>query len=659
MKLLLLFLFYFYISSSLFAFENLHLKLKIAELTFSQQYFKNIKLECKNLKYTTDQLITCPNAYLHINSEFIDKPTIKLSFSYHLKTQQLKFNLEQLAIADGQLDVQAQSIKNHWQAKFNIKNIEIKQLLNIIQKFIDLPSDLTLAGRSNFTIKLSGENNNLHKITIDGKSNRFNFSHANQSNIGENLALRLNLNTRLQEYNKFKIQGLIRLNNGEIYINPIYVNINKQPLKMLINLTWQPKKLNIHNLHLTQNNILDLQSKANLKLEDEFAIETLSLRLKQTHIKGLYDNYIQGMLEEDSIFNQLKLQGKIKAQLNWQSNNKRHALVKLYNINLQDQKKRFGINKLHGKIQWHSNSQGYASHVHWSNAYIASSIKLGRSQLRASLVKNKIKLLAPFYQPIFDGAIKIQQFRLNNIGMENMNGQLRGEIKPISLSKISTALDGPKLNGNISGKIPWLNYRNQTINIGGRLKMRIFDGQIVAHHLSIKNPLNNIPELKANININKLNLKTLTNITEFGEIQGQLSGYVRKLHLINWQPVSFDAHLANPPDDTIRHRISQKAIQNLSNLSGNLAVNIFSNSILKVFENFYYQRLGLGCRLRKGICHMSGVGAAPKGYYIVKGGRLPRIDVIGYNKSVDWNQLLSRLKSISNTSDPKITLKPN
>ncbi|WP_069472240.1 hypothetical protein [Candidatus Marithrix sp. Canyon 246] len=609
MKLLLLFLFYFYLNTSLFAFENLHLKFKIAELNVSQQDFKNIKLECKNLQYTT-QLINCSNGYLHISSDLIDKPIIKLSFSYHLKTQQLKFNIEQLAIADGKINIQVKSINNNWQTKLNIHNIELTQLLNIIKKFIDLPSDFTMAGRSNLTI---------------------------------------NLNTKLQQGNKVKIQGLIRLNKGEIYIDPIYLNINKQPLNMAIDLSLQPKKLNIHNLHLTQKNILDLQTNAYFKLEDKFAIERLSIKLKPTYIKKLYDNYIQAMLEEDSIFNQLKLQGMIKAQLNWQSN-KRHALIKLYNINVEDQKKRFGINKLHGKLQWHSNSQGYASHLHWSNAYIASSIKLGRSQLRASLIKNKIKLLAPFYQPIFDGAIKIQQFHLNNIGMENMNGQLRGEIKPISLSKISTALDIPKLNGNISGKIPWLNYRNQAINIGGRLKMRIFDGEIIAHHLSINNLLNNIPELKANIKINKLNLKTLTNITEFGEIQGQLSGYVRKLHLIDWQPVSFDAHFANPLDDAIRHRISQKAIQNLSNLSGNLAVNIFSNSILKVFENFYYKRLGWGCRLRKGICHMSGVGATKKGYYIVQGGRLPRLDVIGYNKSVDWNQLLNRIKSISNTS---------
>ncbi len=657
MKLLLLFLCYFYINTSLFAFENLHLKFKIAELNFSQQNFKNIKLECKNLQYTT-QLISCPNGYLHISSDLIDKPTIKLSFSYHLKTQQLKFNVEQLAIADGEVNIQAQSTNNNWQAKLNIHNIEFHQLLNIIRKFIDLPSDLTIAGRSTFAIKATGDNNNLHNIVINATTNRFNFSHAEQSNIGENIAIKLNLNTKLQQGKKFKIQGIIRLNKGEIYIDPIYLNINKQPLNMAINLTWQPKKLKIHNLHLIQNNVLDLQSNANLKLKDKFAIETLSLRLKQTSIKKLYDNYIQGMLEEDSIFNQLKLQGKIKAQLNWQPN-KRYALVKLYNIYLEDQKKRFGINKLHGKIQWHSNSQRYASHLYWSNAYIASSIKLGGSQLRASLVKNNIKLLAPFYQPIFDGAIQIQQFRLNNIGMENMNGQLRGAIKPISLSKISTALDIPKLNGNISGKIPWLNYGNQTIKIGGRLKMRIFDGEIVANDLTIKNLLNNIPELKTNIKINKLNLKTLTNITDFGEIQGQLSGYVRKLHLINWQAVSFDAHLANPLDDAIRHRISQKAIQNLSNLSGNLAVNIFSNSILKVFENFYYKRLGWGCRLRKGICYMNGVGKARKGYYIVKGGRLPRIDVIGYNKSVDWNQLLNRLKSISNTSVPKITLKPN
>jgi hypothetical protein len=46
-----------------------------------------------------------------------------------------------------------------------------------------------------------------------------------------------------------------------------------------------------------------------------------------------------------------------------------------------------------------------------------------------------------------------------------------------------------------------------------------------------------------------------------------------------------------------------------------------------------------------------GVQAAKQGYYIIKGGGIPRIDVIGYNSQVDWNILMKRLARMSITDE--------
>lgn len=43
---------------------------------------------------------------------------------------------------------------------------------------------------------------------------------------------------------------------------------------------------------------------------------------------------------------------------------------------------------------------------------------------------------------------------------------------------------------------------------------------------------------------------------------------------------------------------------------------------------------------------MRGTGAASNGYYIIKGSLLPRIDIIGYEKSVNWNVLISRIQTV-------------
>jgi hypothetical protein len=124
--------------------------------------------------------------------------------------------------------------------------------------------------------------------------------------------------------------------------------------------------------------------------------------------------------------------------------------------------------------------------------------------------------------------------------------------------------------------------------------------------------------------------------------------------MVNWQPIAFNALFITPKNDDSTHLISQKAVNNLTSLGGNGAINALSRGVLSFFENFSYERLGWGCRLENGVCEMRGVEDAPNGYYIVKGGGLPRIDVIGYNKRVNWNELLNRLKAVTKLEKPII-----
>ena len=44
---------------------------------------------------------------------------------------------------------------------------------------------------------------------------------------------------------------------------------------------------------------------------------------------------------------------------------------------------------------------------------------------------------------------------------------------------------------------------------------------------------------------------------------------------------------------------------------------------------------------------MDGIERAPQGYVIVKGGGVPAISVIGYNHSVNWRELVERLKRVT------------
>jgi hypothetical protein len=112
--------------------------------------------------------------------------------------------------------------------------------------------------------------------------------------------------------------------------------------------------------------------------------------------------------------------------------------------------------------------------------------------------------------------------------------------------------------------------------------------------------------------------------------------------------VAFDAAFATPLEDRSRHRISQKAVDNISSIGGGGVGGALSRSFLRIFEDFPYARLGIRCRLANGTCDMGGVEAAPTGYYIVRGRLLPpRLDVIGYADRVNWNSLVAQLVAVT------------
>jgi len=87
-------------------------------------------------------------------------------------------------------------------------------------------------------------------------------------------------------------------------------------------------------------------------------------------------------------------------------------------------------------------------------------------------------------------------------------------------------------------------------------------------------------------------------------------------------------------------------VENITALGGSGAGAALQRSFLRIFESFGYERIGLGCELHNEICTMSGVDGEGEIYTIVQGGGIPAITVMGYNRKVDWTELLSRLERV-------------
>ena len=101
-----------------------------------------------------------------------------------------------------------------------------------------------------------------------------------------------------------------------------------------------------------------------------------------------------------------------------------------------------------------------------------------------------------------------------------------------------------------------------------------------------------------------MNLLALTEVFGFGEITGALDGSIRQLRLVDWSAQSFNAELHTDPTWKGRQRISQRAVQDLSNVGGGTGGlgDSLQAQALKLFDDFGYRQIGISCRLAEEVC---------------------------------------------------------
>ena len=249
--------------------------------------------------------------------------------------------------------------------------------------------------------------------------------------------------------------------------------------------------------------------------------------------------------------------------------------------------------------------------------------------------------------PVLDGALVLDGLSLSR-GQSGWQGSGSVVIEPVSMPALTAALELPPMSGVLSASLPGLRVSPGEIALDGALVISVFDGYLHATGLRLREPFGVASHLSADIQARHIDLAQLTETFSFGSITGFVDADVRGLELARWRPVGFDARIVSSPGDYGR-RISQRAVENIGALGGAGAMAAIQRSLLRVFDTFGYSELGLHCRLARGVCLMDGIegGArADGGFVIVRGGGVPALDVIGYNRRVDWDELVNRLQRV-------------
>jgi len=343
--------------------------------------------------------------------------------------------------------------------------------------------------------------------------------------------------------------------------------------------------------------------------------------------------------------------GRVTVSVDRSSGRDRSIRVDVHDANLADGDDRVSIDHLFAGAQWGDETPGLEISAEWSEASLYR-VPLGPSRLAlGSTGRDALILEEPARIPILDGALIVEELVWHLGSSSQRDLAMAARLEPVDLAELSQRFGWPSMGGRIAGRFPGLRFASETVSFDGGLDLQLFDGTARIESLSIERPFGNDPALSADVRFDALDLDLLTRAFEIGRMQGLLSGSIGELRLLSWQPVSFDAWFETLTESPQRE-ISQRAVDSLSSLSGGGGAAV-SGILMRWFESFPYRKLGLGCRLSANVCSMRGLRETGEGGYLILEGRaIPRLDIVGYQRRVDWPRLVGQLRAAVESSGP-------
>jgi hypothetical protein len=581
--------------------------------------WRQVKLSCPETVLTTER-ISCARGVAELGGKF------PIAFSYVIPRRELLVEFkpanDETWRASGHFGKGAPAILD--------VRIEGGRLERIAQ-WLPTGAVALKGGRVNGAFAMKGDTVTVG-LDVDGIS----FSDAPGLHAGEKLAARIDV-TASGKADSWRWNAVLTWRAGEVFWQPFFAAAKNQRLSMQATTGGGVTRVNGGRLELPAVGTVEFKAEWN---HAKGTLAALEAQASKVSVAALYADVLKPLLEGTAL-SDLRADGRASFSIRMSGLDPSVVDMTLERVSFEDRQRRFAIFGLNGRIPWRRDESS-TGELTLEGAELQ---KLPLGAMRVPLqMKGTRVAINRLRVPVLDGAVVLRDFA-TIMARDGWRWRFSGEIEPISMMQLSQAVGWPVMHGVMGGTIPELRYRRHALSMDGALALRVFDGTVWVTNLQLIEPFGRAPRLHGDLEMTNLDLELLTRAFDFGTITGRIDAHVKGLQLVGWEPVRFDARLMSSPGNYPR-KISQRAVENISSLGGAGAAAAIQRSFLRFFEQFGYDRLGLSCRLENGICEMDGIERAPQGYVIVKGGGIPAISVIGYNRAVDWRELVDRLKRI-------------
>lgn len=464
---------------------------------------------------------------------------------------------------------------------------------------------------------------------------------------------------------------------GELLFGSAYVALPASPVGFVIDAVGDATGWRLPTIEWRDGGALRADGSA--AFASDGALRALDLRLDSRDATPLTARYLSGWLSAFGL-SDLALDGGLQARLRLDQSGLRGIDARLTTLDVRDGGEVFRFDDLDGDLRFSADAP-LDSDLRWAGGRLYG-LDFGAAEVPLRSADGVIAFRAPVSFSAVGGRMRFDRFELRpRAGEQGLQSRFGLTLEEMDLGKLSQALGWPAFRGTLSGRIPDARYVDDRLSFEGGLAMDVFDGRVSLSSLAMERPFGVAPTLSADLKLDDLDLRSVTEVFDFGSITGRLDGSIRNVRLVDWTATSFDADLHTDRDAAKRRRerqrISQRAVQNISSVGDASFVTSLQGQLIGLFDDFGYRRIGITCRLRNEVCAMGGleslddfvataeaasaepagaeatgptVPASPRsdsdGFTIVQGAGLPRLNVVGFKRRVDWPTLVERLAAI-------------
>ena len=634
--------------------QKVELKAQIDSVHLSNvdQKIDNVSFECKHAAFDGN-LFSCGSGKLILKHEFLGRQEIYISFKYVSASSKFESHITNISIFGGQQKIHLNADAHSWQASFN-GDINVSSLKPVVARYAPELDLQTVEGIVKAEAKAEGDSSGKYQLDLEISSKDISIENSDSSSgiyqasldtnlllQGDSSILEYDLNTVLRKAFVYFTHEISETEQHFYSYEPAEpINID-----ILGSYGLNDGQLSVDSAVIKQTGVMDLDVEAQIGYGDKIDLQSIIInvsKLQPGKVLSQLEYPVIPFLEKEKLTLLGMLSGSLTAKSPLSKQPEISSMIGLTDVSYSYDGQALGINGLSGVINWNSMGDARPSTISWDDGNFQL-IPFDNSVLNFRLGSNSLHI-DKFRLPTLGGKVVVDSVSVQELGsnIKEYKYDLGVRVEDINLVELTTALEWPEMQGVINASFPRVTFENDVIELDGSAKLKLFDGEMMVSNLAIEEPLGIVPRMRGDLEIYKLDLEELSSTLQFGRITGKLNGYARDIQLEQWFPVAMDMSLYTPDDDDTKRRISQKAVDFISDVGG--VGGSLSRTYLRFFEEFSYDKIGINLQLEDGVCNITGIEPTGDGYYIVKGSFIPRIDIVGYESQVSWIELVEKIK---------------